>query len=79
MQVSYPEKPWYASKTILGAIAVLVALVIRWIVPDADLQDDQVLNVLTLVAQAVGAVVSVFGRVVAREAIAPLRRWRRPE
>jgi len=60
-------KPWWRSKTILGAIAVLVAFIVRQVTPDAALDEDAVLNVLTLIGEALGALLVIFGRVTATQ------------
>ena len=66
-------KPWWASKTILGALAVLVATAVRMIAPEADLGEGEILNVLTLATQFAGALFAIFGRFAAR-VIVSLRR-----
>lgn len=66
--MSDQSKPWWQSKTILGALAVLIVLVLREAFP--DLKEDDVLNILTLVSQAAASVLAIFGRVKADKKIA---------
>lgn len=68
-----PDKYWWQSKTILGALAVLIATAVRMIVPDAELEEETFLNLLTMAAQLAGAVLALFGRFKARVLVKPLR------
>lgn len=54
-------KPWWQSTTILGALAVLAAIVLRTWVPDVT--DQEILDVLTKIAQVAGAILAIFGRI----------------
>lgn len=65
--MSDTSKPWWQSTTILGALAVVIAMAVRVFVP--DLEDKEVLDVLTLVSQLVGAIVAIVGRVRASKVI----------
>lgn len=68
-------KNWYASKGIWGGILMLVALVLQMtgiadITPDDQAAlTDSIVNVSTVVAEVVGLVLSIWGRITARKAI----------
>jgi len=62
-------KTWWQSKTVLGALAVLLALVIRAAAPEADVGEDDVLGALTHLMEAVGAILALYGRVTASKKI----------
>lgn len=62
---------WWQSRTILGALAVLIVAAVRALAPESALTGDEVLGVLLDVTQAAGAVLAILGRVWARERIRP--------
>lgn len=69
-----PDKHWWQSKTILGAVAVLVATVVRLITGSEDLQEHEILDLLTEGAQLAGALMALFGRFKANGPLQPLKK-----
>lgn len=63
-------KRWWQSRTILGALAVLIATVVRFFIPDTDLESGDFLNVLTQASQTAGAVLAIVGRLQAKSRVA---------
>ncbi len=68
------SKVWYLSKGIWGAVAVLLATGLQiagYTINLAELNSflDQILNLVTAVMTAVGAFVSLYGRVKATKRI----------
>lgn len=55
-------KRWWQSKTILGALAALIATAVRALAPEADVAEGEILGVLTQVAQTAGTLVAIIGR-----------------
>ena len=55
-------KRWWQSKTVLGALAALIATGIRALAPESAVGEGEVLGVLTQVAQTAGAIVAIIGR-----------------
>lgn len=70
--MSITAKPWWRSRTILGAVVSLLAMVAGplGVDLDAELQSEIVTILLTL-GGVVGPVLSVWGRMKARSRIAP--------
>ncbi|WP_201153935.1 hypothetical protein [Rhodothalassium salexigens] len=71
METQTPTKPWYLSKTILGAIVTTLASLLQvfGVTLPATLQAE-IADALLLVATAAGAVLTVVGRLTATRAIA---------
>lgn len=69
------KQKWYTSKGIWGGILMLVALILQVIgVADITPDDqaaltDSLVNVSTIVAEVVGLVLSIWGRITARKPI----------
>ena len=58
-------KRWWQSKTVLGALAALIATGVRALAPDASVEEGEVLEVLTEVAQTAGMILAIVGRFMA--------------
>jgi hypothetical protein len=66
-----PEaKPWWQSKTIQGAVVILVALIARQALGDKAPTEGELAQVIDLAASALGIVLVIVGRVTASQ---PLR------
>ena len=55
-------KRWWQSKTVLGALAALIATGVRALAPESEVAEGEILGVLTQVAQTAGMVVAIIGR-----------------
>ena len=67
-------KPWWQSKTIWGALITIIALILSLFGVQIDEQTKQVLinesvALATAVAGIVGAVLSIYGRIKAKQRI----------
>lgn len=62
-------QPWWSSKTIWGAIAVLITIVARVFVP--DITEAEVGNIITMIVEAIAAIFAIFGRVKAVDVVNP--------
>jgi hypothetical protein len=60
-------KPWWASRTIIGAFAVFLGMGLR--ASGIDLLNEELTAILTILLEAGGATLAVYGRVRARKAI----------
>lgn len=66
-----PTKPWYQSKTIIGAIVTGLATVAQIAGVEVTEQETQVfVTALTAVGQAIGIGLTIYGRVKAQGRIA---------
>jgi len=55
-------KRWWQSKTVLGALAALIATGVRALAPESDVAEGEILGILTQVAQTAGMIVAIIGR-----------------
>ena len=67
-------KPWWQSKTIWGALITIIALILSLFGVQIDEQTKQVLinesvALATAIAGIVGAVLSIYGRIKAKQRI----------
>jgi hypothetical protein len=60
-------KPWWASRTIIGAAAVFLGMALR--ASGIDLLNEELTALLTILLEAGGATLAVYGRVKARKQI----------
>ena len=60
-------KPWWQSRTIIGAAAVFLGMALR--ASGIDLLNEDLTALLTVLLEAGGATLAVVGRVKARQAI----------
>jgi hypothetical protein len=60
-------KPWWASRTIIGAFAVFLGMALR--ASGIDLLNEELTALLTVLLEAGGATLAVVGRIKARKAI----------
>jgi hypothetical protein len=66
--MSDPEsKPWWASRTIIGAAAVFLGMALR--TSGVDILNEELTALLTVLLEAGGATLAVVGRIKARKAI----------
>ncbi len=63
-------KRWWQSRTILGALAALIATVVRFFIPDTELEAGDFLNMLTQASQLAGTVLAIVGRFQATRRVA---------
>ncbi len=61
------SKPWWQSRTIIGAFAVFLGMGLR--ASGIDLLNEELTAILTILLEAGGATLAVYGRVRARKAI----------
>jgi uncharacterized membrane protein len=61
------EKPWYQSRTIVGIVVMILAQVLRWF--KVDILNEELTDIVTLVMEATGAGLAVYGRVNARKTL----------
>jgi hypothetical protein len=61
------SKPWWMSRTIIGAFAVFLGMALR--ASGIDILNEELTPLLTIVLEAGGATLAVYGRVKARQAI----------
>lgn len=62
-------KSWWKSKTILGALTMFVCMAIQKFVPEAALEENEVLDILTQLGEIVGVAMAIYGRVTAKTLI----------
>ncbi len=55
-------KRWWQSKTVLGALAALIATGVRSIAPELGIEEGAVLSFLTQATQTAGMIVAIVGR-----------------
>lgn len=55
-------KRWWQSKTVLGALAALIATGVRALAPESEVAEGEILGVLTQVAQTAGMILAIVGR-----------------
>lgn len=67
--MSGEPKVWWQSRTIWGAIVMLVALVVRTTVPGKEFDEDAVLSGVMGVVDAAAALLVIFGRLNAKSPI----------
>ena len=60
-------KPWWASRTIIGAAAVFLGMALR--TSGVDILNEELTALLTVLLEAGGATLAVVGRIKARKAI----------
>ena len=60
-------KPWWASRTIIGAAAVFLGMALR--TSGVDILNEELTALLTVLLEAGGATLAVVGRVKARKQI----------
>ena len=60
-------KPWWQSRTIIGAAAVFLGMALR--TSGVDILNEELTAILTILLEAGGATLAVYGRVKARKAI----------
>jgi len=67
------SKPWWKSKTVIGGLVALVAVILQSTGFDFGMADQQLVTdgILEMVGGA-GAVLAVYGRVKATHAISPI-------
>jgi uncharacterized membrane protein len=61
------EKPWYQSRTIVGIVVMILAQVLRWF--KVDILNEELTDIVTLVMEATGAGLAIYGRVNARKTL----------
>jgi hypothetical protein len=60
-------KPWWQSRTLIGVAVMLLSQILRrWHV---DIVDAEISDILTMVLDAVGASLAIYGRINARKAL----------
>jgi hypothetical protein len=60
-------KPWWQSRTITGAAAVFLGMGLR--ASGIDILNEELTAILTILLEAGGATLAVYGRIKARKAI----------
>lgn len=65
--MSEETKPWWQSRTIIGAVAVFLGLGLR--ASGIDILNEEITTLLTITLEGVGATLAIVGRVKARKAI----------
>ena len=60
-------KPWWQSRTILGIVIMVVAQVLKYL--KVDLANEELTQIVYLLAETLGASLAIVGRVKARKAI----------
>lgn len=60
-------KPWWQSRTILGIVIMVVAQVLKYL--KVDLANEELTQIVYLLAETLGASLAIYGRVRARKAI----------
>jgi uncharacterized membrane protein len=61
------EKAWWQSRTIIGIVVMLLAQVLKWL--HVDIVNEELTDIVTIVMEAAGAGLAVYGRVKARKTI----------
>ena len=61
------EKPWWQSRTIIGIVVMLLAQVLKWF--HVDIINEELTDIVTIVMEATGAGLAVYGRVKARKTL----------
>jgi hypothetical protein len=61
------SKPWWMSRTIIGAAAVFLGMALR--TSGVDILNEELTALLTVLLEAGGATLAVVGRIKARKAI----------
>lgn len=61
------EKSWWQSRTIIGIVVMLLAQVLKWL--HVDIVNEELTDIVTIVMEAAGAGLAVYGRVKARKTI----------
>lgn len=59
-------KRWWQSRTILGALAALLATAVRTFWPESTVDESALLNLLTQGTQFAGTVLAIIGRLQAK-------------
>jgi len=62
-------KPWYASKTIWGAVAMLIVMCLKSVGVATDADQDLITDLLVDIAGGAGFVITIVGRFQAKEKI----------
>lgn len=57
-------KKWYKSKSVIGGIVAILAFVVS--ITGIDLDEGTITELVTVIFEAVGLVVAVYGRIVAQ-------------
>jgi hypothetical protein len=60
-------KPWWQSRTIIGALVVFLGMGLR--ASGVDIVNEELTSILTLLMETVGASLAIWGRMAARKAI----------
>jgi hypothetical protein len=61
------SKPWWQSRTIIGALVVFLGMGFR--ASGVDIVNEELTAILTLLLESVGASLAIWGRMQARKAI----------
>ena len=65
--MSEETKPWWQSRTILGIVIMVAAQVLKYL--KVDLANEELTQIVYLLAETLGASLAIYGRVKARKAI----------
>jgi hypothetical protein len=65
--MSQETKPWWMSKTIIGALVVFLGMGLR--ASGVDILNEELTAILTLAMETLGASLAIWGRLSARKAI----------
>jgi len=61
------DKPWWQSRTIIGIVVMLLAQILKWL--HVDIVNEELTDIVTIVMEAAGAGLAVYGRVKARKTL----------